>query len=192
MKRFFIIIPVCILALVAAGCARTARQERPASDPAAETGAAAPQMPETAGIAGSAADLRETGAVTQTEEAEETNVELQMLIDGVPVAGSWEDNEAVSALQALCKDAPLTIPMSMYGGFEQVGPIGSRLPADDRQITTEAGDIVLYAGDRLVVFYGPNTWAYTRLGRITDKTAAETADLLGGGSVTVTITYGGR
>ena len=80
--------------------------------------------------------------------------------------------------------------MSMYGGFEQVGPLGTSLPRDDRQTTNEAGDIVLYSGNQIVVFYGSNSWAYTRLGKITDKTASEMADLLGNGNVTITISCG--
>ncbi len=191
MKRSFIIISVCILALFSAGCAHTGQQEQPTNDPAAAE-AAAPQMSGTERITEPATDAQETVAGTQTEEAEETNVELQMLIDNVPVSVAWEDNAAVSALKALCKDVPLTIPMSMYGGFEQVGLLGASLPGNDEWTTTEAGDIVLYAGNQLVVFYGSNSWAYTRLGRITDKTAAETANLLGGGNVTITITHGGR
>ena len=75
--------------------------------------------------------------------------------------------------------------MSMYGGFEQVGSLGTSLPRDDKQITTNAGDIVLYSGNQIVVFYGTNSWAYTRLGRITDKTASEMADLLGNGNVRI-------
>ena len=82
--------------------------------------------------------------------------------------------------------------MSMYGGFEQVGSLGTSLPRNDKQTTTEAGDIVLYSGNQIVVFYGSNSWTYTRLGRITDKTAAEMADLLGKGNVTITISYGGQ
>jgi len=69
----------------------------------------------------------------------------------------------------------------------QVGFIGKTLPSDDRETVTTPGDIVLYAGDRLVVFYGSNSWAYTRLGRITDKTSEEMEELLSNGNVTVTI-----
>ena len=75
--------------------------------------------------------------------------------------------------------------MSKYGGFEQVGPLGTDLPANDAQTTTRAGDIVLYSGDQIVVFYGSNSWAYTRLGHITGKTAAQMKDLLGNGNVTI-------
>ena len=77
--------------------------------------------------------------------------------------------------------------MSMYGGFEQVGSIGQALPRDDAQTTTSAGDIVLYSGSQIVVFYGSNSWSYTRLGRIVDKTSEELAALLGNGDVIVTI-----
>jgi hypothetical protein len=75
----------------------------------------------------------------------------------------------------------------MYGGFEQVGSIGQSLPRSDTQTTTASGDIVLYSGDQLVVFYGSNTWAYTRLGKIVDKTPEEMEELLGNGDVTITL-----
>lgn len=117
------------------------------------------------------------------------NKPLQMMIGGTPVSVTWEDNDAVQALRELCKDQPLTIAMSMYGGFEQVGSVGTALPQDDVQTTTSAGDIVLYAGDQMVVFYGSNTWAYTRLGHISDKTAEELTALLSNDSVTITLIY---
>ncbi len=112
---------------------------------------------------------------------------MQMKINGLPVAVAWENNESVTALRELAKDG-LTIQMSMYGGFEQVGPIGQRLPSSDSQTSTSSGDIVLYSSNQLVVFYGNNAWAYTRLGRITDKTPEEMRELLGGGDVTITLT----
>ena len=93
----------------------------------------------------------------------------------------------MAALKELCKDAPLTIQMSMYGGFEQVGSIGTRLPSNDTQTTTSAGDIVLYSSNQIVVFYGSNSWAYTKLGHITDQDAAGMASLLSNGNVTITI-----
>ena len=85
------------------------------------------------------------------------------------------------------EEGALTIQMSMYGGFEQVGPIGQRLPSSDVQTSTSSGDIVLYSGNQLVVFYGSNSWAYTRLGHITDKTPEEMRTLLSNGDVTITI-----
>ena len=112
---------------------------------------------------------------------------MQMLINDTPVTVQWEENESVAALMELVREGPLTVSMSPYGGFEQVGPIGQSLPRSDVQTVTQAGDLVLYSGNQLVVFYGSNTWAYTRLGRITDKTPAELASLLSDGAVTVTL-----
>ena len=120
-------------------------------------------------------------------ESEETEAMLRMKIGDTDVAVDWENNESTEALKAICQDGPLTIQMSMYGGFEQVGPIGQRLPRNDSQTTTRAGDIVLYSGNQIVVFYGSNEWAYTRLGHIRDKSVQEMAELLGKGDVAVTI-----
>ena len=123
-------------------------------------------------------------------ERKESEMMLQMTIGETLVDVEWEDNESVEALKELCQEGPLTIRMSMYGGFEQVGSVGQSLPRDDNQTTTQAGDIVLYSGDQIVVFYGSNSWAYTRLGHITDKSAQEMAELLGNGDVTITIKMG--
>ena len=112
---------------------------------------------------------------------------MRMMIGDAEVSVEWHDNESVEALRDLVRDGPLTIQMSMYGGFEQVGPIGSALPRNDSQTTTEAGDIVLYSGNQIVIFYGSNSWAYTRLGHITGLSKAELTEMLGNGNVTVTI-----
>lgn len=112
---------------------------------------------------------------------EEAGEGMILKIDGEEYPVEWEDNESVEALKELC---PLTIEMSMYGGFEQVGSIGKSLPKNDKQTTTDFGDIVLYSGDQIVVFYGSNSWAYTKLGRIlADKEIMEEA--LGNGNVTI-------
>ena len=112
---------------------------------------------------------------------------MTMMIDGTKVNVEWEDNQAVKRLRDMAKDGDITIQMSMYGGFEQVGSIGQSLPRDDKQTTTTSGDIVLYSGNQMVVFYGSNSWSYTRLGHISDKNEAEMADLLSQGDVTITI-----
>lgn len=118
-------------------------------------------------------------------ESEEMNILMKIGDEAVTVA--WEDNEAARALTELLGEQTLSIQMSMYGGFEQVGSLGTSLPREDVQTTTQAGDIVLYSGSQIVVFYGSNSWAYTKLGRITDKSAEELAELLSGGDVTVTL-----
>ena len=144
------------------------------------------------GGGGSEAESGETETESEVSEAESEESEkmLQMTIGETLVDVEWEDNGSVEALKELCQEGPLTIRMSMYGGFEQVGSVGQSLPRDDNQTTTQAGDIVLYSGDQIVVFYGSNSWAYTRLGHITDKSAQEMAELLGNGDVTITIEMG--
>ncbi len=99
-------------------------------------------------------------------------------------SATLEENVAVSALVEMMRESPVVLQMSDYSGFEKVGPLGTSLPADNSQTTTHAGDIVLYNGNQIVIFYGSNSWSYTRLGHIDDLTGWEEA--LGNGDVTVT------
>lgn len=128
------------------------------------------------GVCGVAAQV----PVQQPSE-EETEMKLRIGDTEVPV--SWEENGSVEELRGLL---PLTISMTMYGGFEQVGAIGQSIRKNDKQTVTHPGDIVLYSGDQIVVFYGSNTWAYTMLGHI-DLTREELEALLGTEAVTLTI-----
>lgn len=127
----------------------------------------------------------------QTSDEEETMDDtIQLKVNDTPLTVQWEDNESVDALKDLLKDGPKTLQMSMYGGFEQVGALGTSLPRSDVQTTTNPGDIVLYSGSNIVIFYGSNSWAYTRLGKITEFSDRELRELLGSGDVTVTLTLG--
>ncbi len=127
----------------------------------------------------------ESAAEETTDNAEEET--MKMTIGGTKVNVAWENNDSVRALMDLCREKPLTVEMSMYGGFEQVGSLGRRLPSNDTYTTTASGDIVLYSSNQIVVFYGSNSWEYTRLGHITDKDQAGMSGLLSGGDVTITI-----
>jgi hypothetical protein len=110
-----------------------------------------------------------------------------MKIGDIKVNVDWENNQAVDALRNMAEKGDVIIQMSMYGGFEQVGSIGQSLPRNDKQTTTSSGDIVLYSGNQMVVFYGSNSWSYTRLGHISDKDEAGMTELLSNGDVTITI-----
>lgn len=121
-----------------------------------------------------------TGEITTEEPA------MTLMIGETEVPVTWEDNPSAAALKALL---PLTVEMSMYGGFEQVGPIGQELVSNDAQMKTEPGDIVLYAGDQIVIFYGSNSWSYTRLGHV-ELTQEEMTELLGHGDVVITLSFG--
>ena len=132
-----------------------------------------------------------TSENVETESSEENDEPegdaMIMTIGDTQVNVDWEDNRAVEALRDMAKDGDVTIKMTMYGGFEQVGSIGQSLPRDDKQTTTSSGDIVLYSGNQIVVFYGSNSWSYTRLGHISDKDEAEMTELLSNGDVNITL-----
>lgn len=134
----------------------------------------------------SGGETQEEASSTDKEEIQVAGT-LKMKIADTDVSVEWEDNESVEALRKLAQDGPITVQMSMYGGFEQVGELGTELPRNDAQTVTKSGDIVLYSGDQIVVFYGSNSWAYTRLGHIMDKTDEEMARLLSNGDVVITL-----
>ena len=122
-----------------------------------------------------------------TDDERSTENMLKFFINDEEIQVIWEENESVEALKNLAEDKPIIIDMSMYGDFEQVGSIGQSIPRNDKQMTTSAGDIVLYSGNQLVVFYGSNSWAYTKLGHIENTSAEEMKKMLGSGDVNVTI-----
>lgn len=74
--------------------------------------------------------------------------------------------------------------------FFFVGLLRTSLPTDNRQITTQSGDIVLYQGNQIVLFYGTNTWSYTQIGHVNDLSGWQEA--LGGGDVTITLSLEDR
>lgn len=123
-----------------------------------------------------------TDRETMAEEISAMNMMVQ--VGGSTFTATLEENTAVDALVEMMEQEPVTIQMSDYSGFEKVGPLGTSLPASNQQTTTQAGDIVLYQGNQIVMFYGSNSWSYTRLGHIDDLTGWEEA--LGSGDVTVT------
>ncbi len=126
-------------------------------------------------------DTAETDIQDNMEENKVENMNVQ--VGDVVFSATLEKNEAVSALVEMMRESPVVIQMSDYSGFEKVGPLGTSLPTSNSQTTTQAGDIVLYNGNQIVIFYGSNSWNYTRLGYIDDLTGWEEA--LGRGDVTV-------
>lgn len=123
-------------------------------------------------------------AASENNAEEQTVTKMNVQAGGTTFIATLEENDAADALADMLRAAPLTVQMNDHGGFEKVGPLGTSLPASNSQITAQAGDIVLYNGDQVVVFYGSNSWSYTRLGKIDDLSGWE--DALGGGDVSVT------
>ena len=179
-KRLALLLAAITLLL----CACAVTPDRPGAVPGETAASTASPVPETA--AGKPVPIPPTEA--STEKTEELSMKLR--INDIETDVLWEDNESVNALKALAAETPLTIPLSPYGGFEQVGPIGQSLPRQDTQTVTEPGDVVLYSGNQIVVFYGSNSWAYTRLGKIRGMDRAALTELLGNGAVTLTLSVG--
>lgn len=95
------------------------------------------------------------------------------------------NNDATRRLLEILANGPMTISMNDYGGFEKVGSLPMSLPTSNSHMTTEPGDVILYQGRNLVIFYGSNTWSYTMLGKISSLSANEIRDFLGNGEIDV-------
>lgn len=99
-------------------------------------------------------------------------------------------NSSARALVDLVGGEGLQLTMQDYGGFEKVGALPSLLPTNDEQITTQPGDVILYQGDKLAIYYATNSWSLTRIGRITDVNVTQLRQVLGDGDVSVTLRHG--
>lgn len=114
------------------------------------------------------------------------NNELTFRIDDIVVPVQWENNDSVAELTRRAAEGPIRIEMNPYGGWEQVGALGYSIPRNDVQLTANNGDIMLYCGNQIVLFYGSNSWSYTKLGHI-DLSGDRVRDLLSADAVTVTL-----
>ena len=123
------------------------------------------------------------------EQEQKMTDKIQLTISGTTLPVIIEDNVATRALVAALREGSITYTARDYGGFEKVGALGRSLPTSDTDITTQAGDVILYNGDNIVLFYGSNSWSYTRLGKIQYKSLDELKSFLkaGGGNISVTL-----
>ena len=114
--------------------------------------------------------------------------EINITIDGKTMPIQLVDNAATQKLVTLLQDSPITYDADDYGGFEKVGALGYSLPTSNSQLTTEAGDVILYNGNQIVLFYGSNSWSYTRLGRISYSSLSELNTFLKAGQGRISVT----
>jgi hypothetical protein len=126
-----------------------------------------------------------TNINTSHQKGEEKMITLT--VNGTTLRAELTDNSSAEALKEMLANGPLTVKMSDYASMEKVGSLGRNLPTNDEQITTEAGDLILYQGNQLVIYYAPNSWNFTRLGKIKNVTASELKKILGTGNVEVTL-----
>lgn len=137
--------------------------------------------PETQGI-----ENFQDGSAEETSD-ERADTEMKMYINDTEIPVMWESNSSVSALRNDLEAGNIVVSMSMYSNNEQVGSLGKTYPSNDVQTTTNNGDIVLYSSNQIVVFYGSNSWAYTRLGKM-DLSENEVVNLLSNGDVSIRLT----
>lgn len=121
-----------------------------------------------------------------TEESM-SNSTIKIEANGTTLTATLKDNVSTRALVNLLKEGPLTINMNDYAGMEKVGPIGTTLPQCNERLTTQPGDLILYLGQYFVIYYAPNTYSLTPLGKIDNTSGDELIRILGNGDVTVTI-----
>ena len=120
------------------------------------------------------------------EEIKEENIDMiKIKVNSNVLEVKLEDNEATKSLVERLKYGDISVNANEYGGFEKVGNLGFSLPRNDKNITTSAGDIVLYQGNQISLFYNSNSWSYTKLGRVQNVSGAELKNILGSGDVTL-------
>ena len=107
---------------------------------------------------------------------------IRLKIGSHNLSATLADNSSATALKQLLANGDITITMEDYGNMEKVGPLGTSLPRNDERITTEPGDLILYQGNSFVIYYAPNTWSVTRLGKINHITAGALLSILGSGN----------
>ena len=98
-----------------------------------------------------------------------------------------EDNASAEAFVEKLSPAAITVEMQDYGNFEKVGTLPWELPRTDVQITTIPGDIILYQGNQITLYYDENTWNFTKLANIEGVTKEELLRVLGDGTVEATL-----
>lgn len=112
---------------------------------------------------------------------------MKLYLNDTEIPVIWEDNQTVQELMKEASKQDVVVQMAMYSDNEQVGSLKKSYTTTDEQMTTHNGDIVLYSGDKIVVFYGSNSWAYTRLGKM-NIPEGDVTKLLSNGDVTLKMT----
>ena len=135
-------------------------------------------------------DTNESKEQTEMKIVDESalaNNQIRVTVGSSSFIVNLEDNETAKALKEILTDEDLIISASNYGGFEKVCQLGKTLPHNDKQITTEAGDVMLYSGNQIVFFYGANSWSYTRIGKVEASSIEELESMLSGSETEITL-----
>ncbi len=191
IKNYHQIIILLLLAVFVAGCASTPTSTATQISTQTDVTSTQTAQPATATSTSQIIEATATEEVTPEPTQEISNVmetnTMNITIGDRVLTATLAENSSVDALKQALSAGPITVDMRDYANMEKVGSLGMNLPTNDQQITTEAGDIILYQGGALVIYYAPNSWSFTRLGKIDNITAQELKAILGGGNVTVVL-----
>jgi hypothetical protein len=113
-------------------------------------------------------------------------MKLKIRVNDTTFTATLEENSSAKALVEFLRQGDLTLDMEDYGGFEKVADLPRSLPRNDRRIDTDAGDLILYLGKRIVIYYDRNSWDFTRLGKIDNVNKIRLKQILGEGDATAT------
>lgn len=122
-----------------------------------------------------------------SENWKKSEVTMKITIGKNVLTATLAENSSARKLAEKLQDGPITIEMNDFSNFEKVGNLGFSLPRNDVQINTDAGDLILYQGNRFVIYYDKNSWNFTRLGKIENISKSELKNILGADDVTVTL-----
>lgn len=167
----FIAAALAMVMLMASGCGSTAAQTAKSSEAAGKR------------ISKDDTDIQ-TETLSDTGAAEQDEDHFSIEINGTKMTAAFEQNSSADALRKLLAGGPVTVDLHDYGNFEKVGDLGISLPTNDQKITTSPGDIILYQGNQITIYYDQNTWNFTKLGEIEGLTQEELKEILGDGNVT--------
>lgn len=117
-------------------------------------------------VDGPAVASSQPGASMESTAETQATQSLNIQVNDATMAIELADTDAARELALKVSQGEIVVNLHPYGGFEQVGELPWTLPRSDRQITTEAGDVMLYQGNQMAIFHGSNSWSYTPLGKI--------------------------
>lgn len=188
MKRLFTVVIALALAALLTACGNETNSIESAGESAVESAASSGEQPPAVSSSATEIPLPSEPETSPNTSKEETQMRLNIEVNGHLLTAELVDNSSTRALLELLADGAVTIDMRDYAGMEKVGSLPQTLPRNDEQIDTDAGDLILYQGNSFVIYYDTNSWSLTRLGKITNVSKSELREILGDGNVTAVLT----
>ena len=182
MKRLTRLVTAAITGICLTACGSSE-----SSTQVSGTSSAASSVVQTAQSNDDSSIVTQTQNQSSADSKEVSEMKLYIEVNGKQLTATLADTAAAAELAQRLKDAPITVSLDEYGSFEKVGRLPWSLTKDDEKIKTKPCDIMLYQENQITIFYGSNSWSYTRLGRIENISQDELKNTFGDGDVTVTL-----